>query len=308
MMPRAMISVVICTRNRAEKLRNALASLERMSLPPGLPWEVVVVDNASTDHTKQVVDSFANAARVPIRYAFEAKRGVNNAHNTGIRESKGEIIASIDDDCIVDRDWIGQIAKEFESDAAPDVLGGRVELYDKDDYAITVKTTRDRYNISSLGQLFGGIPGNNMIFSRAVAEKVGGYDPLFGPGSPNLAAGEAGFLYQALKSGFRLVYSPDVLVFHDHGRRTDRDISILRRSYVIGRGAFYCKYILKGDLNVARFAYWEISKIGAAILRGLRRGQPVSEDLRLLGHLALGAVYFIRASLGRRPASSKKPR
>jgi len=116
------ISVIIATLNRSELLKDTLDSLTRQSRQPD---EVIVVDNGSTDKTREVVSSFNN--RLKIKYVFEEVRGIPYARNTGVRNATGDIIASIDDDCVADEDWLKYIEIPFIRDPNIGIVGG--ELY-----------------------------------------------------------------------------------------------------------------------------------------------------------------------------------
>ena len=118
---RLSISVAVITFNRAEWLKDALSSLTRQIR---LPDEVVVVDNGSKDHTKDVVLSFRD--RLNIKYVYEPIRGIPHARNTAIRNAIGDIIASIDDDCVADENWLEQIEIPFIKDPNIGVVGGNV--------------------------------------------------------------------------------------------------------------------------------------------------------------------------------------
>lgn len=115
------ISVIVITRNRAESLKDALISLTRQSRQPD---EVIVVDNASADHTKEVILSFAD--RLNIKYVYEATRGIPHARNAGITNATGDIIAFIDDDCVAGEGWLKYVEIPFVRDPNVGVVGGEV--------------------------------------------------------------------------------------------------------------------------------------------------------------------------------------
>ncbi len=119
------ISVVVITRNRAEWLKDALDSLARQSRRPD---EVVVVDNASEDHTGDIVRTFGD--KLNVKYVYEAVRGIPRARNAGVRNATGDIIAFMDDDCVADQDWLKYIEVPFVKDPNVGVVGGRVS-YDR---------------------------------------------------------------------------------------------------------------------------------------------------------------------------------
>src|SRR5690348_14604262 len=106
------ISLIICAYNRAQ---NVAALLDCLLLQEtDCPFEALVVDNNSNDDTKAVVESYLEKFQGRLRYFFEPRQGKPFALNLGIKESRGEILAFTDDDCLVEKDYIAQINKVFE--------------------------------------------------------------------------------------------------------------------------------------------------------------------------------------------------
>ena len=97
------VSIVICTYNRAESLRETLGSLHAQKTDR-VKAEILVVDNNSGDPTRQVVQDFSKMSRWPVIYLFEGQQGLSYARNTGIRHAKGPVMAFLDDDVVVDAD------------------------------------------------------------------------------------------------------------------------------------------------------------------------------------------------------------
>ena len=124
-----MISVIICTYNRSESLKRTLKSLEEMVVPDSVSWEIVIVDNNSSDDTKGVVEEFTKTSDLNVRYVLERRKGLGCARNTSLKIVSGDIIAFTDDDCIADRHWLASILREFQLDPSLSGVGGRVELY-----------------------------------------------------------------------------------------------------------------------------------------------------------------------------------
>ena len=289
------ISVIICTCNGSERLKGALKSLKDMEVASDIQWELLVIDNNSSDDTCEVIKNFARASGLNVKYLFEGNQGLSYARNRGLMKANGEIIAFTDDDCIVDKSWITSILKEFASDKTLLGLGGRVELYNVNDRPVTTRTFKDRMLFSSPNQLFNLLPGCNMAFAREVFDDVGEFDPNFGAGTKIASAEDSDFFYRVHKKGFKMIYSPDVLVYHNHGRRTDSQVRALNRGYVIGRGAFYCKHILRGDPVVMRLAYREISLQIKRFIRKLYRNESIEKEMRLLRFIITGAIYKLGA-------------
>jgi hypothetical protein len=118
------ITVLICTRNRAAQLRSVLESVARLRVPPDLAWELVVVDNGSSDNTADVVQSFAS--RLPVRLTREETPGLSNARNRGVAEARGRYICWTDDDVVIDEGWLEAYAAAFEAHPEAVVFGGRI--------------------------------------------------------------------------------------------------------------------------------------------------------------------------------------
>jgi glycosyltransferase involved in cell wall biosynthesis len=286
-------SIIICTCNRAKSLKRTLESIKTMFIPRDLLWELVIVDNNSRDNTREIVEDFQTNSELNVVYVFEERKGLANARNSGIREAKGEIIAFTDDDCIVDKNWLFCISREFESDTSLSLIGGRVELYDPNDKPVSIRTFKERITFSSTGQLFSLITGCNMALHRKVFDALVGFDPAFGAGTRLQAAEDSDFFYRVYKIGFRIVYSPEILVYHNHGRRTEEQVRKLNKGYVIGRGAFYCKYILRTDLEVLKMALLEVISLIRGLVKNLIRLRPTDKQRMRLQALLLGTMYRV---------------
>jgi hypothetical protein len=278
-----MISAVICTRNRASKLEQCLLHMAEQNPGATLAWQLVVVDNASEDETRRVVDKFT--AYLPIKYVFEAKRGLSNARNRGILEAEYPIIAFTDDDCLVGSDWLAAVAAQFAKRNALSILGGRVELAHATDFPVASRTHDRPEEIATIEDMLAMMIGCNMAFRRGVFDEIGLFDPALGKGTRIGSAEDIDILYRALKRGRSIAYSPDAVVRHAHGRDTATLLQDVTHDYVRGRGAFYCKFI--SDRHVAKMAYWEVRGLIEEQLR-FRSGW---EPARLLRSLLGGALY-----------------
>lgn len=289
------ISIIIGTYNRCESLFNTIQSITNMHLPDGIICELIVVDNNSSDETRAVVEYHKANSPFEIRYLMEKKQGVSHAKNLGISESKGEIIAFIDDDCILDFSWLTCLLKEFQSDPELSGIGGRVELFDVRDKPVTILTSRDRSIFSSAGQLFSFIHGCNMAFHRNVFQKTGCFDVNLGPGTKVLAAEDSDIIYRVHKCGFKMLYCPEVFVYHNHGRRTDEQVVTLMNGYMTGRGAFYLKHILKGDRKMLKMAYWELCGLKRTISNKSLAMESKYDPRELMRNLLAGAWCYLCA-------------
>jgi glycosyltransferase involved in cell wall biosynthesis len=280
-----MVSVVLCTRDRAQRVQRTLRSLHDMALPAMLIWEIVVVDNDSRDGTRDVVSAFARDARIPVRYVLETRPGLSWARNAGVQVSRGDILAFTDDDCLADPHWLERIDAEFRADAALAVLGGRVELHDSRDRPVAVRVHRDRVLVRSLDDIIAFMIGCNMACRRQLFADIGDFDVRLGSGAKIPSAEDWDLLYRAHRARAKIVFAPEVLVFHDHGRRSDADVESAGHRYAIGRWAFYCKYAARFDGDVVRRAMRDLWRLMDDIVR--------HPQIRPLIPVALGVTYWL---------------
>ena len=118
-------TVAICTWNRADLLEQTLEQLAGLRIPPGVRWDLVVVNNACTDHTDRVLDRFSG--RLPLHRVFESEPGLSNARNRAVAEAEGDWIVWTDDDVLVDPKWLVAYADAIDAHPGVSLLGGPVE-------------------------------------------------------------------------------------------------------------------------------------------------------------------------------------
>ncbi|MGH9411931.1 MAG: glycosyltransferase family 2 protein [Vicinamibacterales bacterium] len=214
-------SVVIATYNRADDLRETIASLAALSTSAS--WEVVVVDNNSTDATRAVVAAAAQTFPVPLRYAFEREQGRSPALNAGLRLAGGDIIVTTDDDVRIEPDWLDRCGDALDR-LACDYIGGRVLpiwggprprwLPDHGGKHWAVIALLD-YGGESLE--FGSrVPlGVNMAFRRQAFDRAGPFDPHTGRRAGTLLGQEVReWCIRARAAGLRGCYAPEMVVRH----------------------------------------------------------------------------------------------
>jgi glycosyltransferase involved in cell wall biosynthesis len=237
------ISLIICTRDRCRQLACCLESVRHLTFDR--PWELIIVDNGSTDGTAVVVSEFIKTTKVRAIYLFEPTRGKSAGLNTALKSANGQILAFTDDDCYPAPDFLSKVWSAFD-DASVGYIGGRVMLHDPADYPITINesTTPITYPARSF-VCAGCIQGANMAFRRRVLVDIGGFDPAFGPGASFPAAEEIEAVSRASAMGWKGGYHPEAVVRHHHGRKA-ADIAALTKWYAIGRGAFHMKLLLRG--------------------------------------------------------------
>jgi glycosyltransferase involved in cell wall biosynthesis len=236
------ISVVLCTRNRCERLQTTLSRFEEVEFDR--PWELIVVDNGSSDDTKAVLAEVARHGRLPLRAVSENSPGISRAKNRGLAHARGRIVFFTDDDCYPARDILAAWMEIF-ADPTIGYAGGRIELFDPRDLQLTVKTDREPASFPPRRLIAPGVMhGASMAFRRPVIDAVGWFDEDLGAGTKLRSGEDSDYLQRASGCGFRGVYSPLPLTWHHHGR-TAADIPAMEEVYGIGAGAFYAALLLR---------------------------------------------------------------
>jgi len=207
-----IVSCIICTRNRADSLRNTLASVGKVVLPEGLAVELLVIDNGSSDQTPAIVRE-ARLGSIAVNYIREPRKGLSNARNTALIIAKGEIILFIDDDVIVSKDWLVKIVRRF-IDGKCKALMGTILLSEhlnrswmEPVHKVWLAATGDVFEKVS------ELTGASMGFHRSVLEQVPWFDHSLGSGA--LGFGEDSlFSYQLMKAGYSLEKVSGAVVIH----------------------------------------------------------------------------------------------
>jgi glucosyl-dolichyl phosphate glucuronosyltransferase len=217
------LSVILCTYNRAKLLDRALHSLEQVRPPAGLSWELVLVDNNSSDDTKAVVDAGIGRGILPCRYVFEPRQGVSTARNTGIAQAKADILVFTDDDVAFDPGWLRAVLKAFDEPKCLGIAGQIVPAWSTPRpswYAETgpyaLMTAIIRYQFGDQLKPVEQPPwGANMAYRRDAFTRYGSFDPRLGPMGSTLMRGEDVILgRRMLAAGELLLYVPDAIVYH----------------------------------------------------------------------------------------------
>ena len=308
-------SVVVCTRDRPERLERCLASLLRQSVPPG---DIVVVDNAPTSEaTRSVVARFPAA-----RYVREPRPGLDVARNAGIRHAAGAIVAFVDDDVVIHPDWLVRLLGGFHHPAIAAVTGLVLPL----ELATPAQRAFERH--WSLGKgcrprEFGpgylaatrarGCPaweigaGASMAFRARVFERVGPFDERLDAGAAG-CSGDSEMWYRILAAGWRCRYEPAAVVFHEH-RRDDaalrRQIFAYMRGHTAALLVQFQRHRHAGNLRRA-FATLPLH-YGRRLLRrapsGADAGLPSTWRDEVSGWLS-GIAFYLRHARAGRPDGS----
>ena len=216
-----LISVIICTHNRAYYLPKAIQSLIDQRFNPN-HFEVIVIDNCSTDDTEVIVKQ---NARENLRYVYESQLGLSYARNTGWRKAQGKYVAYLDDDAIACPLWLSTILDVFETiQPQPGCVGGKADPiweatrpYWLSDELITGLTVIDWSPtpkfLPDLSQQW--LVGTNIAFPKAVLEECGGFiDGLDRSGKHLLSGGDVFLEKKLVQAGYSCYYHPKMAIGH----------------------------------------------------------------------------------------------
>lgn len=300
------VTVAICTWNRAAMLDRVLAHLRSLRVPAGTEWEVLVVNNNSTDDTDAVIAK--HVGKLPIRRAFEPQPGISIARNRAVRESRGEIVLWTDDDAFPDPDWIAKTLEAFERFEADLVFGKVVPDWETDQPSWFSAKFRGMFALIDLG----GEPravtephvvgfNVNMAFRKSLIEKIGPYRSDIGSG--RMAGGEDIDLFKrAHRHGVAIAYQPEAVVRHFIPAL--RCTKAFYRSYTWGGSPNHLKLLRDEDKGVPRlfglpryFLRQQIAHFGGyfrAILRA-DAGDAFYSELKLIRLAGLYWSIFMRS-------------
>lgn len=231
------VDIVVPVYNGEKTISSCLDSLMELDFPKD-KLEIIVVDNSSTDATKEIIKSY------PVKYVFENKRCPGAARNKGIKESTSELIAFIDADCVADRLWLKNIIKGFMNEVIGG-CGGKILTHNPKTLIEKYYTSREAISQEKgLIYLF-RLAGSNAIFRRKVLQEVGLFDDSF------VANEDIDLSWRILLKGHQLNYVPEAIVYHSHLMGIK---GFLEQWFEYGYGA---SYLLKKYTDFAKRAFEE---------------------------------------------------
>lgn len=252
-------SIIICTRNSANQLLGTLDALSNLNVPPDISCELLVVDNASTDQTSELM----HGSRFPnmvARYLCEPRAGKSHGINTALRAAQGDILLFTDDDVRPVGNWVEGLCAPIVSGNA-DAVTGDVRLAPNLERPwmgplhhlwLSVRESRidSKTELTKVPELRGG----NMAFSRDVLEGVPEFDTDLGPGALGLGD-DTMFSLRLQAAKYRIVYASNAAVEHHLDESRLLRTSFLNLSQKRGRSAGYIAY------------HWEHRRISAPLFR-----------------------------------------
>lgn len=311
------VSVIIATHNRASRLRETLEALRSQQTPGGLGWEILVVDNGSTDTTLEVFRAMAMQAPGRLRYAFEPRLGKSRALNTGIAAARGTVIALTDDDVSPAVDWVATAATVLDTWGV-DGAGGRIlPRWEAEPPSWLLRSPRllgylaimdcDRPTMLPVpGGSYPKVWGANMVYRRSALLALGGFDTRLGPvGGRRYCDEDVDIVRRMLQSGRAMAYDPGLTVFHRVPRARLRHAYFRRVMWDMGEGeALAAANPPSGPrlLGVPRWRFRLLARLAfhSALRAAARRPEAFDDLLDCVGAAGVTWGQFKRAVQKRR--------
>lgn len=286
-------SVIICTYNRCDLLAASIKSIQAQQFPSEL-FEIIIVDNNSTDHTRELVENLSNSSPVAIRYVFEERQGLSYARNAAIDFSNGKIILFTDDDIEADPCWVKEIVTAFD-DPKVACAGGPIRPiwpFEKPSWINTVWLT-EPLSISEFvaaketGYFSGHYPfGANIAFRKEVCKKFGGFTVTLGRQAGNLMSNEEIELCQKIEAqGDVIRFTPKAVVHHKIAPERLTKQWFYHRFYWQGRSDALL------DANLGKRRKERLQKIVPQLLELRRRARILSFSDRCFYSLYKGYLH-----------------
>ncbi|MFL6589106.1 MAG: glycosyltransferase [Chthoniobacterales bacterium] len=196
------VSVIVCSYNGAKTLGPCLESLGKLDYPH---YEVILVDDGSTDNTREIAERFPD-----VRYVHQTNHGLSHARNHGAAIAKGEIFAYTDSDCMADPDWLYYLLSTLLSGDYAGVGGPNVSPPAQNwVQACVAAAPGGPSHVLLTDTVAEHIPGCNMAWYRWAFESIGGFDPEY-----HKAGDDVDFCWRVQQAGHAIAFSPTAVVWH----------------------------------------------------------------------------------------------
>lgn len=305
------ISVIVCTYNRCNMLKYAIENLLNQENTT-FDYEIIIVDNNSTDKTREVVSSCQQHYHDTLIYVFEPRQGKSIALNTGIQIARGEIIAFTDDDVSIDRRWLLNIWNCFAEHNCIGVSGRTLPVFPFKtpkwiiDNQFILRGILGAYDYGSgimkySKKLHAPFAGANMAYRRLCFEKYGMFSEHLGPGM-SLSCEDTDYFLKVAANTDELYYCGDAILRHNVGVNKLSIKSISKWYFAIGRfelGREINEHKLMKPLWIFGVPKYYLRLLFASIIRFIvsvfSREDRLNNLLKLFRLLGFGYEYRLQA-------------
>jgi len=210
------VSVVVCTFNRPRLLVECLSRLAGQA-GPATRSEVIIVNNNSTDDTAEVAQRFCGSGS-PFRVVLEERQGLAHARNRGWREARGEYVAYIDDDARPCPNWIAAMNDFLDARPGALAFGGPYRAFTLTPLPDWFPREYGSWDLGAQTRVLARteyLNGTNMIFQKALLQKLGGFEGSLGMRGSTISYGEeTELMIRMHRQGLEIHYCPDIVVEH----------------------------------------------------------------------------------------------
>src|SRR5262245_23745264 len=255
---RPRVSVVVCTYNGSRTLKQCLRSLRELDYPD---YEVIVVDDGSTDDTRTILRRFPG-----VRAILQPNLGLGAARNVGLTEATGEIVAYTDADCFADPDWLTRLVDQLHQPGAAAVGGPNLTPEDGWVAACVAAAPGQPTHVLEKDQEAEHIPGCNMAFRREALVSINGFDPAY-----RTAGDDVDVCWRLQQAGRWITFAPGAFVWH-HRRQGPR--TYLRQQAGYGEAEALLRFKHPDKFNGRGEGKWRGVVYGPS-LQGLRFGGAI---------------------------------
>jgi len=275
-----LVTITICTFNRADYLKDTLNDLTKQTEDPGR-FEILVINNNSTDLTASVCSQFEREnEHLQFRMVTENKQGLSHARNRAYTEAGSSLILYIDDDVRLKPDFVEKSLQNIHTLPGLKCAGGRIYVsFDGIDPGWIPPELMPMFGLHDLGDNKKKYPkdnfprGGNMMIHKELFEQAAMFDTNLGrTGSLMKGSEEKAFFDRARKKGYTPWYLPEITLWHRIGKHR------LRK-----------KYLEQQSIGIGRSEYLRLQSSNLKLT-----GKFISEIVKLGGSILLSAGYFIR--------------
>jgi GT2 family glycosyltransferase len=252
------VSVVVCTYNGGATLDQCLQSLAALEYPN---FEVIVVDDGSTDHTSAVLDGHPG-----VRVVWQPNLGLSAARNAGFNAATGDIVAYTDSDCFADPDWLTLLVHALQTSTAAAVGGPNLTPNDGWLAACVAAAPGQPTHVLESDQVAEHVPGCNMAFRKEALVAINGFDTQF-----RQAGDDVDVCWRLQQAGHWITFAPGAFVWH-HRRQTPR--AYMRQQAGYGEAEALLRFVHPDRFNGLGVGKWRGVLYGAC-LHGLCVGGPI---------------------------------
>ena len=303
-------SIVICTYNRAKSLNDLLLSFSNMDKQPERKYELLIIDNNSTDDTAKIIDTWKARIDCPLLYYLEKPQGSSFARNRAINESRCDWLWFVDDDIIFNRNWLTGVSGALDKYQDASVIAGKIiPVFQTGQPEWLPDFALDYYGLTRFGYIDrwlndGEYPiAGNAAFKRSIFTKIGMFNTSLGRVHKKLISWDETELCMRLyRSGLKIAYTPEPTVHHIINKNRATRRWLIRRIYCDGKSQVI------SEVAERKYTFEELKQMAKNRLQiemefnfeSHLKFASMLKNIRIAGIIVEYAKQIIRAFISRR--------